>query len=78
LQNIKNNKFSEQKNRTDDKEHLSTKMRQLTYRKPTAACHTNASNKKNTGMTGSTSTKGLKIWYASGSFANKSAASMFV
>ena len=32
------------------------------YLKPTAACQTNASNKKKTGITGNTSTKGLKIW----------------
>lgn len=31
-----------------------------------AACHTNASNKKKTGITGNTSTIGLKITYDSG------------
>ena len=31
-----------------------------------AACHTKANNKKNTGITGSTSTIGLKTTYASG------------
>ena len=31
-----------------------------------AACHTNASNKKKTGITGKTSTIGLKITSASG------------
>ncbi len=31
-----------------------------------AACHTNANNKKKTGITGNTSTIGLKITYASG------------
>ena len=31
-----------------------------------AACHTNANNKKNTGITGNTSTMGLKTTYASG------------
>ena len=31
-----------------------------------AACHTNANNKKKTGIIGSTSTIGLKIIYASG------------
>lgn len=31
-----------------------------------AACQTNASNKKKTGITGNTSTIGLKITYASG------------
>ena len=32
-----------------------------------AACHTNANNKKKTGITGKTSTIGLKTTYASGS-----------
>ncbi len=36
------------------------------YLNPTAACHTNANNKKNTGITGNTSTIGLKATYASG------------
>ena len=36
------------------------------YLKPIAACHTKASNKKKTGITGNTSTIGLKIIYASG------------
>ncbi len=36
------------------------------YLKPIAACHTNANNKKNTGITGNTSTIGLKTTYASG------------
>ena len=31
-----------------------------------AACHTKANNKKKTGMTGKTSTIGLKTTYASG------------
>ena len=31
-----------------------------------AACHTNANNRKKTGMTGNTSTIGLKTTYASG------------
>ena len=31
-----------------------------------AACHTNANNKKKTGITGNTSTIGLKTTYASG------------
>ena len=31
-----------------------------------AACQTNANNKKNTGITGNTSTIGLKTMYASG------------
>ena len=31
-----------------------------------AACHTKASNKKKTGITGNKSTIGLKITYASG------------
>jgi hypothetical protein len=31
------------------------------YLKPTAACHTNASRRKNTGITGATSIIGLKI-----------------
>ena len=31
------------------------------YLNPIAACHTKASNKKNTGITGNTSTIGLKI-----------------
>jgi hypothetical protein len=38
----------------------------LCYRKLTAACHTKASNKNNTGITGKTSTKGSKGAYASG------------
>lgn len=33
----------------------------IVYLKPTAACHTKANNKKNKGITGKTSTKGLKI-----------------
>jgi hypothetical protein len=37
--------------------------------KPTAACHTNASSKKNTGITGRTFTSGSKILYASGNVA---------
>ena len=37
-----------------------------TYLKPTAACHTKARSKKSTGITGSTSTRGSKIRYASG------------
>ena len=35
-----------------------------------AACHTKANNKKNTGITGNISTKGLNIAYASGNFPN--------
>jgi len=38
----------------------------LNYLNPIAACHTNASNKKKTGITGNTSTIGLKTTYASG------------
>ena len=38
----------------------------LNYLNPIAACHTKASNKKKTGITGSTSTMGLKATYASG------------
>ncbi len=34
-----------------------------------AACHTNAKSKKNTGITGSISTNGLNIAYASGNLA---------
>ena len=37
--------------------------------KPTAACHTNASSRKNTGITGRTFTSGSKILYASGNVA---------
>jgi hypothetical protein len=37
--------------------------------KPTAACHTKASSKKNTGITGRTFTSGSKILYASGNVA---------
>jgi hypothetical protein len=36
------------------------------YLKPTDACQTKASNRKNTGIAGSTSTTGLKTAYASG------------
>jgi len=36
------------------------------YLNPIAACHTNANNKKKTGIIGNTSTIGLKIIYASG------------
>jgi len=36
------------------------------YLNPTAACHTKANNKKKTGITGNTSTIGLKATYASG------------
>ena len=36
------------------------------YLNPIAACHTNANNKKKTGITGNTSTIGLKTTYASG------------
>ena len=36
------------------------------YLNPIAACHTNANSKKKTGITGNTSTIGLKITYASG------------
>ena len=38
----------------------------IIYLNPIAACQTNANNKKNTGITGNTSTIGLKITYASG------------
>ena len=38
----------------------------LNYLKPIAACHTKASSKKKTGITGKTSTIGLKRTYASG------------
>ena len=38
----------------------------LNYLNPIAACHTNANSKKKTGITGNTSTIGLKITYASG------------
>ena len=41
-------------------------MQNRNYLNPTAACHTNANNKKKTGMTGNTSTIGLKTTYASG------------
>jgi len=41
------------------------------YLKPTAACQTKANNRKKIGIIGSTSTKGSKIWYASGSFAKR-------
>lgn len=46
------------------------------YLNPTAACHTKASNKKKSGIRGRTSTKGSSIEYASGSFANNTAASI--
>ena len=36
------------------------------YLNPIAACHTKANNKKKTGITGNTSTIGLKATYASG------------
>ena len=36
------------------------------YLNPIAACHTNANNKKKTGIIGNTSTIGLKTTYASG------------
>jgi len=36
------------------------------YLNPIEACHTNANNKKKTGIIGSTSTIGLKTTYASG------------
>ena len=36
------------------------------YLNPIAACHTNANNKKKTGIIGKTSTIGLKATYASG------------
>ena len=47
------------------------------YLNPTAACHTKAKSKKNTGITGATSTIGLKIAYASGSLANNKIPSIF-
>ena len=40
------------------------------YLKPIAACHTNANNKKKTGIIGNTSTIGLNAMYASGNRAN--------
>ena len=36
-------------------------LRGCNYLNPIAACHTKANNKKNTGITGKTSTIGLKI-----------------
>lgn len=39
------------------------------YLNPIAACHTKASSKKNTGITGKISTNGRNIAYASGNFA---------
>lgn len=47
------------------------------YLKPTAACQTNASKRKNTGITGATSIIGLNIAYASGNLANNNVPSMF-
>jgi hypothetical protein len=41
------------------------------YLNPTAACHTNANNKKSIGITGRISTIGLKIAKASGNLASK-------
>ena len=38
----------------------------LNYLNPIAACHTNANNRKKTGIIGKTSTIGLKTTYASG------------
>lgn len=52
-------------------------MHHIFYLKPTAACQTNASKRKNTGITGATSTMGLKIAYASGSLAKNNAPSIF-
>jgi|SaaInl85LU_5_DNA_1037374.scaffolds.fasta_scaffold00385_19 hypothetical protein len=43
----------------------------ICYLKPTDACQTKANNKNNTGITGNTSTIGLKIVYASGNFAKR-------
>ena len=40
------------------------------YLNPTAACQTNANNKKKTGIIGNTSTIGLNATYASGNRAN--------
>ncbi len=57
--------------------HLNYFINQLAYLKPIAACQTKASSKKKSGIRGRTSTKGSRIEYASGSFANNSAASMF-
>lgn len=45
-------------------------MKLSIYLNPTAACQTNANNKKNTGIIGNISTSGLKITYASGKRAN--------
>ena len=42
------------------------KLYVLNYLNPIEACHTNANNKKNTGIIGNTSTIGLKTMYASG------------
>ena len=47
------------------------------YLNPTAACQTKANSKKNTGITGATSTIGLKIAYASGNLANRKIPSIF-
>ena len=41
------------------------------YLKLTEACHTNAKRKNKIGITGKTSTKGLKGAYASGNLAKK-------
>ena len=48
---------------------IKSRLKSETYLKPTAACHTKASSKKNTGITGRTFTSGSKILYASGNVA---------
>ena len=47
------------------------------YLKPTAACQTNASKRKKTGITGATSIMGLNIAYASGNLANNNVSCIF-
>ena len=44
------------------------KLVYIFYLKPTAACHTNASKRKSTGITGITSTIGRNAAYASGRY----------
>jgi hypothetical protein len=48
----------------------------LIYLNPTAACQTKAKARKNKGIKGRTSTRGSKIEYASGNFANSIATSI--
>ena len=45
---------------------LISKIYKFIYRKPTADCQTKATNKKNSGIIGKTSTKGENGAYASG------------